>query len=366
MKPPLFVRSLSDQEREALRARCRERSSFTLRRCQIILASADRQRVSQIARHLHCSRQTVRNAIHAFCARGLASLKLMSSRPKTVQPLFDEVKLEQLKALLHTNPRSLGKKRSTWTLRLLVQVCVEQGVTGQQVSIETLRQAFGRLGVTWKRAKNWITSPDPSYQLKKFQRERFIRLAQANPDWVLGFLDEVWWSRLAQPMLHSWSEEEPLRLQQKSLNKDDPDKKALSSYGLWCPELQRMFLRFVEERPVSDVTCAFLNWVCQGLKSLGKSVLALVWDNASWHISQKVRAWIKAHNKEVKQLGGVRILVCRLPVKSPWLNPIEPKWVHGKRAIVEPERVLTAQEVRERVCDYFDCEQLPLLSRPVV
>ncbi len=89
MKPPLFVRSLSDQEREALRARCRERSSFTLRRCQIILASADRQKVSQIARHLHCARQTVRNAIHAFCARGLASLKLMSSRPKTVQPLFD-------------------------------------------------------------------------------------------------------------------------------------------------------------------------------------------------------------------------------------------------------------------------------------
>ena len=121
MKPPLFVRSLSDQEREALRARCRERSSFTLRRCQIILASAERQRVSQIARHLHCSRQTVRNAIHAFGARGLASLKLMSSRPKTVQPLFDQVKLEQLKALLHTNPRSLGKKRSTWTLRLLVQ-----------------------------------------------------------------------------------------------------------------------------------------------------------------------------------------------------------------------------------------------------
>ncbi len=116
---------------------------------------------------------------------------------------------------------------------------------------------------------------------------------------------------------------------------------------------------------MSDVTCEFLQWVCQRLKSLGKSVLALVWDNASWHISQRVRAWIKQHNQEVKQLGGVRILVCRLPVKSPWLNPIEPKWSHGKRAIVEPEKVLTAQELRERVCDYFNCEQFPLLQRPV-
>jgi hypothetical protein len=28
---------------------------------------------------------------------------------------------------------------------------------------------------------------------------------------------------------------------------------------------------------------------------------------------------------------GVRILVCRLPTKSTWLTPIEPKGVHGKK-----------------------------------
>ena len=126
-----------------------------------------------------------------------------------------------------------------------------------------------------------------------------------------------------------------------------------------------MFLRFVEERPVSEITCKFLEWSCQQLKSLGTKVLALVWDNASWHVSRQVRAWIKEHNQTVKSSGGVRILVCHLPVKSPWLNPIEPKWVHGKRAIVEPDRVLSAAEVRERVCDYFNCQQLPLLQRSV-
>jgi hypothetical protein len=46
---------------------------------------------------------------------------------------------------------------------------------------------------------------------------------------------------------------------------------------------------------------------------------------------------------------------CRLPSKSPWLNPIEPKWVHGKRAIVEPDRLLSAQEVMERVYAYYGC-----------
>jgi hypothetical protein len=38
-----------------------------------------------------------------------------------------------------------------------------------------------------------------------------------------------------------------------------------------------------------------------------------------------------------------------LPIKSPWLNPIEPKWVHGKRRVVEPDRLLPAAELIERV-----------------
>jgi transposase len=77
------------------------------------------------------------------------------------------------------------------------------------------------------------------------------------------------WSRLARPALHAWSEvTEPLRLQ----------------------------------------------------------ALLLIWDNASWHISGEVRGWIKEHNRAVKRTGqGVRLVLCRLPSKSPWLNRIEPK-----------------------------------------
>ena len=49
--------------------------------------------------------------------------------------------------------------------------------------------------------------------------------------------------------------------------------------------------------------------------------MLLVWDNASWHDSQIVRTWLRAHNRQVKQTGqGVRLLACYLPVKSPWLN----------------------------------------------
>src|SRR4051812_48243349 len=100
-----------------------------------------------------------------------------------------------------------------------------------------------------------------------------------------------------------------------------------------------MLLRFVQGRPVSAVTTDFLAWVVERLSEAGKKALLLVWDNATWHGSQIVKVWITAHNRKVRQGGGVRIVVCPLPTKSPWLNPIEAKWLHGKRPILETERV---------------------------
>lgn len=209
-------------------------------------------------------------------------------------------------------------------------------------------------------------SPDEQYALKKHQRDRLIRLGEQQPNWALGFLDEVWWSRLQLPQMHSWTEEQPLPLVQRAADKTDPDPKAMACYGVWLKHQQQMLLRFVEQRPVSEITCAFLHWMVEQVEHLNKSVLALVWDNATWHVSQQVRCWIQAHNAAVKQTGkGVRLIICRLPVKSPWLNAIEPKWVHGKRAIVEPARKLTAQELKVRICQYFDCPLLDPLAKQV-
>jgi len=197
-----------------------------------------------------------------------------------------------------------------------------------------------------------------------------MRLAQAHSDWALGFEDEVWWSRVAQPHLHSWAEA-PLRLLELTPPPDDRAPKALACYGVLMrrpaspatPE--RMLLRFVDGRPVSEVTIAFLQWSCQRLARQGVKVWALIWDNASWHVSRAVHIWIRAHNRQVKRTGqGVRILACFLPSKSPWLNPIEPKWLHGKRAIVEPARLLSPAEVADRVCARYGCVHEPHLKAP--
>ncbi len=196
-----------------------------------------------------------------------------------------------------------------------------------------------------------------------------MRLAESHPEWALGFEDETWWSRFEQPSLRTWSEE-PSRLVEQSVAKTDKDPKALACYGILLrlqeangSRCEQTWLRFVDGRPVSEITAQFLGWCCQRLEALGKQALLLVWDNASWHKSTRVREWIGEHNRQVKQEGrGVKILPCLLPKKAPWLNPIEPRWMHGKRKVVEPDALLTAAQLADRVCDCFGCSHEDHLS----
>jgi transposase len=123
-------------------------------------------------------------------------------------------------------------------------------------------------------------------------------------------------------------------------------------------------LRFVEDRPVGDVTIQFLAWLCERVGEEGKRVLIVVWDEASWHRADAVSGWVREHNEHAKRERGVKIVICELPVASPWLNNIEPCWTHAKKAVMEPDRKLTAQEITSRVCDHFGCELLPYLQSP--
>lgn len=160
MRTPIFVRPPTDAERETLEAGLHSSEAFVLRRSQIVLESAEHKLAPEIAEHLHCHADTVRNAIHAFNAQGVAALQEGSSTPHTIHAAFRGQQAERLRTVLHQSPRTFGKPTSLWTLDLAAEVSLEQGVTPARVSGETLRATLARLGVRWQRAKRWITSPE--------------------------------------------------------------------------------------------------------------------------------------------------------------------------------------------------------------
>ena len=136
-KAPLYVRALTDAEREALEAALRSSDAFVLRRAQILLASARGEQVGAIAAVVGFSGQAVRQVIHAFHQEGLGVLRRRSTRSHTLYYCFDTPAAERLREILHQSPRSFGKETSLWTLELAADVAYEQGVTAWRVSDET-------------------------------------------------------------------------------------------------------------------------------------------------------------------------------------------------------------------------------------
>jgi hypothetical protein len=171
MKPPIFVRSLSEEEREALTAGLRSKDAFVLRRSQILLASSragtPRPRSPRVweADPRRCETPSTTSTREGPPG---CSGEPGSSRPKRTRAAFDEESAEAVREMLHRSPREFGRDSSLWTLEMAAQVSFEEGLAERLVSGETIRATLARLlGVRWQRAKRWITSPDPLYERKK-------------------------------------------------------------------------------------------------------------------------------------------------------------------------------------------------------
>lgn len=164
----LYVQNLREEERERLQKGLRSPSAFTVRRSQILLMSGEEGlKAQEIADRLRCSSQTVREAIHAFEVEGLDCLQKKTRARQDDQRAFDDQGQEWLKEKVRQSPRASGCKGSIWTLKWLAELAAQEGVTEREVEPETVSRALKRAGVNWKRAKHWITSPDPDYEAKK-------------------------------------------------------------------------------------------------------------------------------------------------------------------------------------------------------
>jgi len=182
------------------------------------------------------------------------------------------------------------------------------------------------------------------------------------------FEDECWFSRFAQPGLHAWATTgEALRLVERDQENEDTEPKALACFGAVREDTKQVYLYFCAGQPNSAQTLVVLPWLIEVARREGKQVLVIIWDRASWHKSKTVREWVRKHNRQARQEGGVRIIAWMLPSKSPWLNPMEPRWVHARRAVVEPNGQMTAVELKRRLGAHFRTEPyMPTLKESQV
>ena len=163
----MLARPLTADERSALRCGLKSADGFTVRRCRVPLASASGEGPAAIGTSVGLTAQSVRNAIRAFHAEGLACAVRKPAVTRKSAAAWDRSRDGEVKELLHLSPQSFGKPTGLWTPALVAEVCHAKGWTKRELSAEGGRTVLRRLGVGWKRAKHWVTSPDPDYAKKK-------------------------------------------------------------------------------------------------------------------------------------------------------------------------------------------------------
>jgi transposase len=167
-KEPIFIRNLTAQEKQVFERAKRSTDACEMKRAQILLASSEGKTTTAINKQLGYSGEYARQMIHRFNRVGVDCLKRGASTPqKQPQKILDEAVCARVKEILHSCPREHAKASSVWTMTLVAEVLFDKDITPRRMSKEAIRQAVSRSGTSWKRAKDWVNSPDPHYVLKK-------------------------------------------------------------------------------------------------------------------------------------------------------------------------------------------------------
>jgi transposase len=144
---------------------------------------------------------------------------------------------------------------------------------------------------------------------------------------------------------------------QRTPKRHEPEK-AIACFGAVRQDTGQTYLYFCKEQPTREQTWGFIMALLTVARREHKRVVVLIWDNASWHLSKRLHPWSKDYNFAAKRLHQPRLLIHYLPAKSPWLNPIELRWMHAKRRVCEPNGDLTPQTLIRRLSCHFHTQPL--------
>jgi transposase len=341
------VRPITPEESEILDQWQRSDDIVRYRRARILRLSEANRQCPAIAEVLGLHVETVRQTIKDFNEGGIPAI---TPRPRSGgrRRTYTEEVAEAVEDLVRQGPPA-EEGRATWTLQGLAKAIVARSDHISTMSHEAVRRLLSQRKVDYRQAKEWLTSPDPLYALRKSQRDRLLAMARTAPDGAAVWLDQSWFVRWPY-RFRNWVHKDDLLRVAKRWN-EEVDTTAL--YAALDDETQEAFLRWAEGQPNSEVTVQFLEALMAYWTKKGKRFIVLFWDKASWHTSKRTQNWIRAYNRRAKRKGLTRLIVCQLPTRSPWLMPLEPIFGWTKHQVLGDRLFETVDELQAAVEQHF-------------
>jgi len=341
------VRPITPEESEVLDQWQRSDDVVRYRRARILRLSEANWRCPVIAKVLGLDVATVRQTVKDF---NEGDIPAITPRPRSGgrRTVYTEEVAKTAEDLVRQKPPA-EEGRATWTLQELAKAIVACSDQIDTMSHETVRRLLSQRKIDYRQAKEWLTSPDPLYALRKSQRDRLLAMARTAPDGAAVWLDQSWFVRWPYRFRNWVHKDEALRVAKRW--NEEVDTTAL--YAALDDETQEAFLRWAEGQPNSEVTVQFLEALMAHWTKKGKRFIVLFWDKASWHTSKRTQDWIRDYNRRAKKEDLTRLIVCQLPTRSPWLMPLEPIFGWTKHQVLGDRLFETVDELQAAVEQHF-------------
>lgn len=302
-----FVRETNEQEREELQRMTQQEVGRVAQRAHLVLLSCKGFTVPDLVSIFEMTDVTIYTWFDRFDDEGAEGLydRDRSGRP----PDLDREAERELERLLDGgSPLDEGYDFTRWTVpRLNAHLKRKLGL---EVSDETVRRALDRLAFVWRRPRWEIAHEDPAFARRM---EAIMEAIFEQPDTLL-VEDETSLRQLAE-LRQMWMR----RGQQHRVAVPDQNEK-FSLYGTLELETGEV-LTACYDTAKSEHTISFLE---QMMRHYDEGDILLIWDQASYHVSKKVKEAIA---------GWERLTVLPLPKRSPQENPIEAIWGQLKDVI---------------------------------
>lgn len=281
-------------------------------------------------------------------------------------PEYDKAEDAQ-QAVLHTvrrDPRELGIDQTRWTLEAILSACDWLRVN----SPASLHPLLERLGISWKRGRDHVHSPDPMYQEKlSYIGDILYQVKESHPELVLLYLDELTYYR--QPSLgYSYEQSgHPQPLAERSLLSDTYTRivgtlDAVSGQVLYSQnqkvgivELRQLYIDIANAYPDSEkIYVVQDNWPNHFhpdvLVALAKQELNMP--------RTAFMKWGEEPSQRAKQEYGhlnLPIQIVPLPTYASWTNPIEKLWRYLKQTVLHLHRYADKfSELNDKVRQFLD------------
>lgn len=361
-KPAL---ALSAEVRERLEALTRARGEpfHRVERARVVLAFADGETVSSIARRMRSNRPRVERTINRALQVGvLASLEDLprSGKPRSVPA---EARA-WLVSLACQKPRDLGYSLELWTTRLLATHAREHCTASGHPSLRTITRGtvskiLSRAEIRPHKIRYYLERRDPDFDMKMAQvlyvyREvQMLREAEGDVSSIIAIL-----SYDEKPGIQAISNvapDLPPSPRHPTLSRDHEYVRQGTVSLMAAIDLLsgHVFSRAVDSHNSGEFI-ALLQGLDQAYPKT--AVIRIILDNHSAHISKETRAYLATVPN--------RFEFVFTPKHGSWLNLIETFFSKMTRTLLRGIRVSDREELKARIRQYIDeVNEAPVVHR---